>query len=168
MTEEEKQRPFNKGSVVDDLIDWSKKLTALGRMVSAVSWLEYNLEAKLHTGSTELFFQHGEALGDIISDYASAVELALEENHRSWMGLEDKIVFDIKRPQEVLIWLKNGGFHNLTEMRCIEYQLEELDAFCINAALPAIELKGEYENFKKQFITRQKKAPTAVSAAAGA
>jgi len=70
------QRPFTFGlGVLDDLHMWSRKITILGHIIARLAELEGKQDYS--------FFYFGEALGDIIEDYAKAINCVVNnENFR--------------------------------------------------------------------------------------
>jgi len=159
--DKEWKRPFTSGSVVDGLIDWATKIKTLGEVWGAISWHE----AK-GNGGTDTLERCGETIGSIIADYAEMIEDTVMENSKSFVDLGKNIVFPLTRCKEVYEWSSKNS-HG-PDVLHIDHQLKELGSFIENAALPAMQLKNAFEDLKKDILSKQKSAPEAVSAAAGA
>ena len=159
--EKEKKRPFLGERVTDNLADWAGKLKALGEVWGTLSWHE----AQGH-GSSDALEMCGETLGSIIMDYAEMIETTVNENIGSFIDLDKNVVFPLARCQEVYEW--SSKHRHDPDICHIDCQLKQLTDFIHNAATPAIGLKNDFEDLKKEIMAQQKKAPAAVAAAAAA
>jgi len=69
---------------LEAVLDWSNKLIAIGEISGSLSLYENRL-----TGSmTQSLYDHGETLGQIIADYARAINETTTENYKSWQAGE--------------------------------------------------------------------------------
>lgn len=66
--DEIKIQPFSCGDENEDLLDWSKKLEALGMILEALAFRD-----------DKILSMHGERLGQIVTDYARAIHQMAEE-----------------------------------------------------------------------------------------
>jgi len=71
---EKRQCPFASNGLIDNLIDWSEKLKALGEVWSALSWHDNN------GTTTETLQIYGETLGRIVADYADLINNAVQDS----------------------------------------------------------------------------------------
>lgn len=153
--------PFKREDMLDNITEWTGKLKALGEVWGALSW-----HVDRYDGDGDVLARCGEMLGMIIMDYAGLIEDVITENRHSFVDLDKNVVFPLARCQEVYEW--SSEHRHDPDICHIDYQLKELTDFIHNAATPAIGLKNDFEALKKEIMAQQKKAPAAVSAAAGA
>lgn len=162
MEETTKEKLFQSGDVKEDILGYARKLSALGEVWSALSWHENG-----EHGGSQALERCGEILGEIVMDYSKAIEILFDDVRCSMIDLDKNVVFPLAHFQEELDWLQKDGDNHPASLYLIDYQLEQIEAF-IHAALPAFDLKSGYEEVKKIYLARQKKAPATVPAAAGA
>lgn len=70
-----KQMMTGNNDLVEDLVDWSGKLKALGGILSRLAWYESKDNV-----NTSALVAHGEQFGAIINDYAEFIETAVNDN----------------------------------------------------------------------------------------
>ncbi len=160
-TEKCEEVPFVSGSLIDDLDAWSRKLQVLGGAVSTIAWY------KSRNVDSDCFFEtQGETLGQIIEDYAKAIELTIEKNAAIFSDRKENIDILIKGCQETYdIVSKN---RHISDICAIDRRVAELDEFLKGALVPAMRLKNNFETLKREILAINKKAPEAVAAAEGA
>lgn len=161
MTESEERKPFQSDNVMEDIYGYARKMRALGEAWGALSWHENNGH-----GSTAALENCGEALGEIVMDYAGAIEILLDEIRKSVVDLDQNVVFPLPQCQKVYDFI--GANRRKEDLCAVDYRVQELKSFIENTALPAIKLKADFEDLKKEILNKQKSAPEAVGAAAGA
>lgn len=146
--DKEWKRPYTSGNLIDDLVSWAKKVKVLGEVWGTLSWHENRQHG------SEVLESCGETLGDIIIDYADLIETAATENSKSFVDMDENIVFPLARCQEVYDHASKNV--NSPDVSHIDYQLKELDSFIQNAAMPACELKKKFESLRKEVLEAKK------------
>jgi len=79
---------------IEEVLDWSGKLEALGQVLGDLAYYENALESK-----TQALYDHTETLGRIIADYARAINETTERNHGKWSG---RIEWEKKKATEAV------------------------------------------------------------------
>ena len=162
--EEITEKPFSSGDVWEDLDDWSRKLGALGKMISALAWHEKD-------GGSESLCSEGELLGGIIYDYAQAIRLTMDQEHELLGDFDQSIVFPLARHQSAYGLMTLTTDLNETDIPGINKHLKALHAFTNKAINPVLEMTIGLENIRKEIIensTKQKEASTTETTAAEA
>lgn len=132
---------FSSDDKAQDMMDCSERLQALGRVISSLSF-----SLKEHGDQTLVIF--GQAIGDIIFDYAEAVHSRIcsaycvlrdffEENDNS-------LLYELSEELRVLQHMKKGASSQAT----IADALEKIDAEIV-AADKFVELKRRYLKLQK-------------------
>lgn len=142
------KRPYTSGNPIDDLVSWAKKVKVLGEVWGTLSWHENR-----QPGS-EVLESCGETLGDIIMDYADLIEKTATKNSKSFVDLDENIVFPLARCQEVYDYARKNV--NSPDVSHIDYQLKELDSFIHDAAMPACQLKKKFESLREEIVKAKK------------
>jgi hypothetical protein len=156
--EKEVRKPFQSDDVIDDLMGYARKLQALGEVWGTLSWHEGAGKANSNT-----LENCGEELGNIIRDYAEAIEIIFENIQCLLVERDKNIVFPIADYQHAFEWLsKTPGQQDIS---LVGYYLEGLNKFMQNEVMPLFDLRKKYEDLLKE---KQKSTPATVSAAAGA
>lgn len=152
----EEQKEFCKrldthgGDLAEDLMDWARKLKALGYILGTLAWYE----SKPDSG-TEALNWHGEQLGEIIEDYAEFIGTAVEDNIPQINGLEGNAVNQLARCQEVYDFIKDTK--RPEDICAIDYRLNELTELIHGICTPAIALKCNFEDLRKRLMAKQEK-----------
>lgn len=149
MTEREERKPFQSDNVMEDIYTYARKMKALGEAWGALSWHENNGH-----GSTTALENCGEALGEIVMDYAGAIEILLDEIGKSVVDLDQNIVFPLAGCREAYDFI--GATRRKEDLCAVDYRLKELTSFIENAAVPAISLKNAFEDLKKDILNKPK------------
>jgi len=72
---------------VEEVLDWSSKLIALGHIAGSLAFYENRQQGSM----TQSLYDHGETFGQIIADYARAINETTNENYKRWaFGMRDK------------------------------------------------------------------------------
>lgn len=153
--------PFKSEDIADNLREWAGKIKTLGEAWGALSW-----HVERYDGDGDSLARCGEILGMIIGDYAGLIEDTVTENIGLFHDLGKNINFPLARCQEVYDFIKDTK--RPEDIIAIDFRLNELTDFIHNAATPAVGLKNDFEDLKKEIMAQQRKAPATVSAAAGA
>jgi hypothetical protein len=156
--DEQKQRPYTSGNVIDDVSDWAGKIKALGEVWSALSWHEN--ESREGGGGSQALEWCGEKMGEIIMDYAELIEVTIAKNGKFFIDPDGiNVVFPLTAHQNSLKMLYQGAFNEEGTIDHIERSIKELDAFSENASIPAMRLRNQFEDLKKKVLGGPEKAP---------
>jgi hypothetical protein len=153
--------PFVSEDMADNLIEWAAKIKALGDVWGALAW-----HVEKYDGDIDALTRCGETLGSIIGDYAGFIQDTVTENIEFFFDKEKSVVSPLARAQEVYDSIDKN--RQTEDLPAIDYQLKELLSFTENAAMPVMRLQDRFKELKEDIMTKQKSAPAAVSAAAGA
>lgn len=153
--------PFAQEDMADNLIEWAGKIKAIGEVWGALAW-----HVRHYDGDDDALLGCGETLGCIIGDYAGMIEDTITENFDVFHDLDKKTVLPLARCREVYDFVKNTK--RPEDIIAIDFRLNELTDFIKDVAIPAIGLKDDLLALRKSLATKQKSAPAAETAAAGA
>lgn len=154
--------PFPDEDAMDNLIEWAGKIKALGEAWASLSW-----HVNRYNGDVWALSHCGETLGSIIGDYAGFIEDTVTENMRSSKDdSADSIAKGLARCREVYEFI--GDTRRPEDLLAIDCRLNELSAFIIRSAAPAMKLKEDFLSLRNSIIAEQKKEPAAEATAGGA
>jgi len=154
----EERQPFQTGDVIEDMMGYARKLNALGDVVMTMFWLH-----EAHNVGEAEFSRFGQGLGDIIMDYADALHIMLYKESVNFVDREKEVVFPLGRCREVFDFI--GKNRRKDDLCAIDYRVKELDEFIKNTAIPAIQLKSDFEQLRKEILNSTNgKAQTAKAA----
>ncbi len=156
ITEEIREKPFLCGDVREDLDGWSRKLGALGNLISALAWHEKK-------GGSESLCSEGEILGSIIHDYAHAIELTIDQESGVLSNIDEGIAFPLARHQSVYDMMALTKDLNGTDLPAIQTQLKKLQTFTEETLIPVLRMTNGLEDMRKGIIensTKQKETST--------
>lgn len=141
--------PFNKGDLRENLSDWVRKIQALARILSALSWHE----AK-DGGAAD--FSDLEAYGWIIEDYAKAIGLTIDDNCLTLFYTDHALKDSVRRFGEVLETVKNS--EHAPDIGIINRNLYDLEKLAETMA-DAFKLIADFKDLKRQIQTKTSAAP---------
>jgi len=151
----EERQPFQTGDVIEDMMGYAQKLNALGDVVMTMSWLH-----EAHNVGEAEFLRFGQDLGEIIQDYADALHIMLYKESLNFVDREKEVVFPLGQCREVYNFI--GKTRRKEDLCAVDYRLKELDEFIEKAAVPAINLKNDFEQLRKEILnSTNSKAQTA-------